>query len=1407
MAVSDINSYALSVEFALQDKATPMLDTIDQRFEKIEQQVTQLATKSMSGVQTITTEINKSLLSMSAQYEKINVVAGSTLKPLKDGSMLNTETYKKLSDEATLLKDKFLKTWLEVIQTLEKKAKLLTEESKLIEKEEKQVKEVSKDLQAWTKHVESSANALKGYLRGLVDIKRAIIESIDAAEQFKNANFRLYGSQTELVGRSNELAASLGIMRGKAREAMHELGNLKVPIEMMNQLTEATVKFNRFSEVSVKQTAQWQKTALSMGQSAAELERKMLHMSVAMRRFGLDTNDTTNVMRTQQEQAAYLAGTFGGEVASEIQKTQVALAAFAKEIGGTPELVNQLQSSLGSIEFWRLNVIGNYAGVAASEMQTAEGQAKAMAIGISKLAEEYKKASTPSERFAIQQKATGIYGEKLGKSMFDAGVVMANNNKITTDAVSAQELMTKALAGHIGGVDDLNSIYSESNATITQQFGLLKNAFFAAIGAIWSKIEPFVIGVLQAINWVIGGIAAVIGKISAFLGALGPVGNTIKYITIALIVAAAAFAVLVVGMSLFISASAIAAGIGRIFQAVIVRIFSALAAGLQQIAAYTGTMLALAALITSVGLSAFLLAMAVKILAEQGWRGAVAMVGLGVAFLFVGNALLTMGAVANTMKGGLLVLAIAFVAVGFSAYLFALAVSMIADRGWPAIGAMAGLTIALIILGAAIVGLGFLAMKAMPGIAVLAFALIALGVTAVLVAAATFIFATAVAMVASFGYQGALATLALAAAMAIMVGVLAYVAVVAAPAIPAMYALAGVFLILAVAAVILGVAIALVGVTFLMIGTSAKMFAQAVKTIAEVGEQGIAALGALTAALVFLIFTIAAVAVAVGPAIPLMLGLGLALMMIGAAAALVGLGIYLIGLTVKNLAEHGGEAALSLVKLSFAMFAIIPALFALGMVGMAAGPGLIMLGAALVVVGVGALMVAGAMKIAASALTEMSKISKDQVGVLLELIPVIALFGITIIALSVAALVALPGLLALAAAAIAVGIGLIAAGAGAYMFGLGMKMMVEASKQMSFGMSARMTAYAAAMAASGVILAAAAGPLVAAGFSLAIAGVMFSFGMKMMHEGAVLLEVIGPILLEHGGEFLAGVLMLVPAGMALLPAALMLMIGGAMMIGAMITLMIAGIMLSAMSGPILKGAQKLLAAGQNFQIIGDGFMAAGIGMTQGGAMIRGSIGELRSMGRELSAAGPELEAASWGLARAMWGLRFALSQPMGGFIVNFADTIQTASKAMYEVLDMVLARLEDYGIRIGAQGSSLAMIFKRLIPSLSLKELGFSSRAESVASTPSKDSSEIFLERNAKAEDQKLMRANITAINGLHTKFDDLILAVKNVAGGGETGGKLDTIITALNTYLPAIADNTASSGSGMGTAMNEWMS
>jgi hypothetical protein len=363
----------------------------------------------------------------------------------------------------------------------------------------------------------------------------------------------------------------------------------------------------------------------------------------------------------------------------------------------------------------------------------------------------------------------------------------------------------------------------------------------------------------------------------------------------------------------------------------------------------------------------------------------------------------------------------------------------------------------------------------------------------------------------------------------------------------------------------------------LLVGAGFWLMGMGLKAAAEHGWAAFGMLVAMSAAMLTFIIVFAIIATVAAPAIPLIVALAAAVLILGAAALLAGLGMYFVGLSIESIAIYGLMAAAALPALAWGITM-------LALAGIAGFAGLMMLAGALWLLVVPLVVISVAMQNVSNALGMLSPEAMKAFGegvrdlawnmlqASVMLIPVVAI----IIGVSIAMAIAAPALLV---AATVFMIGAVLVGAGAWILGIGLKSLGEGAK-----------------ALQGVDLVSIAGQLAIGGIYLSFAALSFFIGASLVGIGAILLG-YGLSALGKGAKELVGVdfaamsAHLAAGGVFLMFAAITFTISAAAVgVGALLL----GHGLSALG----KGAQEL--EGVDFAKIAYQLAAGGIYLTLAG---------------------------------------------------------------------------------------------------------------------------------------------------------------------------------------------------------------
>lgn len=405
------------------------------------------------------------------------------------------------------------------------------------------------------------------------------------------------------------------------------------------------------------------------------------------------------------------------------------------------------------------------------------------------------------------------------------------------------------------------------------------------------------------------------------------------------------------------------------------------------------------------------------------------------------------------------------------------------------------------------------------------------------------------------------------------------------------------------------------GLVVLMVGASFYLMGLGLMYAAQSGWKAVAMLSVMGVVMLAMVLALIAMAVYTAPAIPLLLALGAALALVGLAAMLMGLGLYLASLGVKGLSEYGLAAAEVLPALGTAMFWF-------GIKAAAAAPGLIALGAAMAIAAIPALILASAFYIMSAAMT-----------ILVALAPHLVEFGVAlrdmILTLSESASLLIP-----------IGLKLVA---GAFLIAIGSTLLLIAAPTLTAA-AILMLVGGAILVVAGAVLGVGAGVLLGAAVMMFTAGVLIGIGGTLMLVGmtsmmaatvlmfgsaitlffastalAIAVGYLVPIaatMMTTGILMLAGGVALYASMVVLYGAALWMQVVGELLMSASVTLRLSIINISESSGMLISAAKKLGEAAYMLFIAGRWLIPAALSIYVGMIWLEGAISRfVRTVGK------------------------------------------------------------------------------------------------------------------------------------------------------------------------------------------------
>jgi len=629
------------------------------------------------------------------------------------------------------------------------------------------------------------------------------------------------------------------------------------------------------------------------------------------------------------------------------------------------------------------------------------------------------------------------------------------------------------------------------------------------------------------------------------------------------------------------------------------------------------------------------------------------------------------------------------------------------------------------------------------------------------------------------------------------------------------------------------------GLALMMVGAAAWMFAQAVKTIAEVGEAAIKVTLGMLVAIGLLGLMLVGLGYLAGPVAGGVLAIAGAILLVGLAAMLMGLGIMWAAQGLQIMAQ------VISVGLVTQLPTLALGLIALGLAALVAAPGLVLLGVALLFVGLGLTLIASALVLLSTALENLSGVKLVQVatGFLQASLIFIAAAGIAIVAgvlLLAASIILVPAALALlvaslilslagviffiAASMIAIGAALLAVGVSlllpvaAMVFTAGV-MIGVGGLMMLAGMIAMLAAVALMTGLSFILLLASIALGTAIALLVPIAGMVMGVGV-LMYVGGLMMVMAGTLMVMAGMLFTTGGLMLMASAAYLYMAGTMMMIAGSVLVDGSMVLIIASTWLFVASLEMLKAGMAILPGSymiylglsllqmavsrfantiEQIKIVGEGILKLATAFK----MIQDiPASKLKDVAADALNALPDIDALATGLDQVSGKLaestrRFAgpanelaeVLERLGTAISQFGEGLSLAEDVgqLANMLDQYASLLE------GAADRMETAVQTRAIPAMrAAEQAGLQEAVRSEAIT----TVQVMTDSEGGEDDSTDLAAIGTA------QLVALLALQETVAGlQPSRSGPIQDIVSLLQAYLPAMARK----DTGLSTEFNAW--
>lgn len=876
----DPNVYALSISLQLDAGAAfETLDTFSDNIVELEAKLGDAVNKSFS-------DMSKSLDVVSAQIGEINISFASLLdtstqiqkgmeKSLPDVNIVRDvgeERLDNLQQEFDVLKDMFdlqsdlLKTMhdeLDLTYSMVKGIDGITSSIRI----KNQAHINQNDLvQSGTNLIHGMGNEMQGVMgrgislyiiwRQIKSMVNSVWESIKAydeeTEKFVTTNYRAYGSQQQLLQSTRQLSMEVGIARDVAIEAYKVLADTRAPRDQIDKLAISISKAHRYTGVAIDTLGVYAQKVRLAGGDAATTDRQLRWMSDAMRKFGLNTKDVSTILGDTSINTRILTNQFGGaaDTVEKFEQMKATLMGVAKEMGMSTDAANSFANALAK-DSMMLAKFQSLAGIQINTMDDLQTAQVLAGRNINSRIQQLNKLKSTNQMSvqAYEQNLKTLADVYYGGSQ-DALMLSARVGELADQMGIAGN--SAADFGRIMAKIERDALdpWHESNSTLSAQLRILNSWISAVIGTLYQLVSDSILPFIKVLNYLALSIGSLIGMFREFyawlesIPVIGKVFSLLRWGAGFVVALAIAFVFLAGAIGSFIIAAM-----------AVPNIFSRLAT----IAQGFGNIIV--SISRSIGQSIVILLTA------------------------LGDGLAALGASIRPVMVPLLALGGAFLMVGASAWLFSLAISNLVAIGWDAVPAFVGLAIGIALVGGILVGLGYAALGAAPGIAIVAAAFLAVGAAAYLTGLGLLYVGQGMDLLSnSLSIDLILNMFKLSAAIM----ALGLVGVVASPGL---IVLAGVFLAMAVSASILSVALGTIAASAKLLSTdilidASKKILEASFYLAAAGIIGTAASILLVAAGASLIVASAAIFLAGVTLVPAGV-----LLTVGASAMLIGSGI------------------------------------------------------------------------------------------------------------------------------------------------------------------------------------------------------------------------------------------------------------------------------------------------------------------------------------------------------------------------------------------------------------------------------------------------------------------------------------------------------------------------------------
>jgi predicted nucleic acid-binding Zn-ribbon protein len=382
---------------------------------------------------------------------------------------------------------------------------------------------------AWTKVRNGVVDVVLNFasmMVGIQAIKQTFTSFVDEENKFNTANYRLYGTQKQILSLVNQTTSKFKLMGKDVMPAFVELaGTIRTTTDELVRMAFVNSSNIHQLGVSQKELANWQRSMKSSGWSLDERTIALNKTTEAMQKFGFSAQQVSGILGRQANSSIRYNMMWGSakKAVHEFENTLQGMASFTNEpIAAVDQMGADITKALLSTEkvFYLTSrgmskVTNSMAKEAIAAGGTAQLQLLQTKAGMSELVSE---AVKDKKRMGgvLSTAQADIWADTIGVSTdtldiwmrqtemidkYNATIKDASKNLnlfLSTDAELSKffKAQDKEITKDMSAIEELNYHYGRATATISSAFDTM-----------WSELtsarKEFMIAIAPAIVWLI----------------------------------------------------------------------------------------------------------------------------------------------------------------------------------------------------------------------------------------------------------------------------------------------------------------------------------------------------------------------------------------------------------------------------------------------------------------------------------------------------------------------------------------------------------------------------------------------------------------------------------------------------------------------------------------------------------------------------------------------------------------------------------------------------------------------------------------------------------------------------------------------------------------------------------------